>query len=65
MRFTQKVSHVFRNTLSSRTGHAHLPKRTLPRNSTGDLERQMYGMPGHDQLVLRQILAMAGDGVLV
>ena len=29
MQFTQKLSHVFRNTLSSRIVHTHLPKRTL------------------------------------
>lgn len=58
MRFVQKLSHVFRNPL-------HLPKRTIPRNPTGDLERQMYGMPAHDELLLRQILAMAGDAMLV
>ena len=65
MRFAQKLSHAFRNTLSFRIGHTHLPKRTSPRNSTADLKRQMYGMSAHDERLLRQILAMSGDAVLV
>jgi hypothetical protein len=65
MRFAQKLSHAFRNSLSFRIGHAHLPKRTLPRNLAGDLERPMYGMSAHDELLLRHILVMAGAAVLV
>ena len=65
MQFANKLSRVFRKTHSFRIGHTPLPKRMPARNLKVDLERQMYGMSAHDELLLRQILAMAGDAVHV
>jgi hypothetical protein len=65
MQFANKLAHVLRKTHAFRIGHTLLPKPVPARNLTGDLERQMYGMSAHDELLLRQILAMAGDAVHV
>ena len=65
MRFMQRLSDVLRNQLSSRNSPTHLPTRMSPERLMGDVKRQMYGMSEQDESKARQILAMAGDAVLV
>jgi len=65
MRFMQRLSDVLRNQLSSRNSPTHLPTRMSPVELIGDVKRQLYNMSVQDESIARQILAMAGDTVLV
>jgi hypothetical protein len=65
MRFMQRLSHAFRNKPSISNSPAHLPTRMSPGDLMGDVNRLLYGMSAQDEAIARQILAMAGDAVLV
>ena len=65
MQILQRFSHVFRNKLDIGNRRALSATRMPPRELTGDLERQLYGMDMHEQSIVRQVLAMPGEVVLV
>ena len=65
MRFVERLSHAFRKKLALRNIPALLQTRMPSGVSMAAAKRQLYGMTAQDQSVAKQILAMAGDAVLV
>ncbi len=65
MRFVQRLSHAFRKTLALRKIPTLLQTRMPSGELTGSVKRQLYGMSAQDESIARQVLAMAGDAVLV
>jgi len=65
MQILQRFSHVLRNKLDFSNGRSPSKTRIPPHESTGDLERQIYGMGKHEQSIVRQVLSMPGEALIV
>ena len=65
MQILHRFSDVFRNKLAIGIRNARSETRITPRETTGEWDRQLYGMGLQEQSILRQILKMAGYTVHV
>jgi hypothetical protein len=65
MRFVQRLSHAFRKTLALRNIPTLLQTRMPSGDLTGAAKRQLYDMSTQDEYIARQVLAMAGDVLVV
>jgi hypothetical protein len=65
MQLHKTLTTIFRNTAVLIRRLAYLLTRKTPAASGGDLERVLYGMDICEQVVVRQVISMAGQSVTV
>ena len=65
MQFHKTLTTIFRNTAVLIRRFAYLLTRKTTAALGGDLGRELYGMDMREQVVVRQVIAMAGQSVTV
>jgi hypothetical protein len=65
MQLHKTLTTIFRNTAVLIRRLAYLLTRKTPAALGGDLGRELYGMDMREQVVVRQVISMAGQSVTV